>query len=67
MIDKNKKGETHRGFTGSIKKASIRSYSSTTRKVAAAEALDNDYTGAFHALCEIQKLYEIERIGKRLV
>jgi transposase len=28
------------------------------------EALDNDYERAFHALCEIQKLYEIERISK---
>jgi transposase len=28
------------------------------------EALDNDYERAFYALCEIQKLYEIERISK---
>jgi transposase len=28
------------------------------------DALDNDYERAFHALCEIQKLYEIERISK---
>jgi transposase len=28
------------------------------------EALDSDYERAFHALCEIQKLYEIERISK---
>ena len=28
------------------------------------DALDNDYERAFHALCEIQKLYEIERTGK---
>lgn len=28
------------------------------------EALDNDYDRAHYALCEIQKLYEIERISK---
>ena len=28
------------------------------------EALDNDYERAFYALCEIQKLYEIERVSK---
>lgn len=28
------------------------------------EALDNDYDRAYYALCEIQKLYEIERISK---
>jgi len=28
------------------------------------EALDNDYERAFHALGEIQKLYEIERVSK---
>jgi len=28
------------------------------------EALDNDYERASLALCEIQKLYEIERISK---
>lgn len=29
------------------------------------EALDKGYERAFHALCEIQKLYEIERISKK--
>jgi transposase len=28
------------------------------------EALDNDYDRAYYALCEIQKLYEIERLSK---
>ncbi|MBS1660274.1 MAG: IS66 family transposase [Bacteroidetes bacterium] len=28
------------------------------------EALDNDYERAFYALCETQKLYEIERVSK---
>jgi transposase len=109
VIDKDKKGETHRGFywvyQNSIDKIvffdyqegrgregpmeileNFKGYLQTDGYVAYDifnkrpgitlihcmaharrlfnEALDNDYERAFHALCEIQKLYEIERISK---
>lgn len=109
VIDKDKKGETHRGFywvyQNSIDKIvffdyqdgrgregpmeileNFKGYLQTDGYAAYdifdkragitlihcmaharrmfSEALDNDYERAFHALCEIQKLYEIERISK---
>jgi transposase len=109
VIDKDKKGETHRGFywvyqnsidkivffdyqegrgregpmgilqnfTGYLQTDGYAAYDIFDKRPGITlihcmaharrmfnEALDNDYDRAFHALCEIQKLYEIERISK---
>jgi len=109
VIDKDKKGETHRGFywvyqnsidktvffdyqegrgregpmeilenfTGYLQTDGYAAYDIFDKRPGITlihcmaharrmfnEALDSDYERAYHALCEIQKLYEIERTGK---